>query len=1360
MARIGSISEYKEGKEDFESYLERLEQWMVANEVEDEKKVSVFLSLIGADAYKLLKSLLQPEKPSTKSYDQLTKALSDHYKPKPLVIMERFRFQKRNQQENESVSDFIVALKQLSTNCDFGTHLDDALRDRFVSGLRAEAIQRKLLAETNVTFKTACDTALSMEMASRNTLEFSGKIKESATVHRVYNQNKKRDDKRKSSNTSYGKSTTWQKSSVDDKQQQPYQPCYRCGGKHSASVCRFKQEKCHHCLKVGHIVRMCRNKKTPQKTHYVEQETDKSLAGGDDENSFGLYTVYTASNGNDGYEVDMNIEGQNMKMQLDTGACVSLISEIIYKRSLTHLPLSPCKIPLSTFSGESIPVLGRVLVNVKYEQQVANLPLVIVKGDRPALMGRNWLKTFKLNWKEIFQVRATGDVTDPDVAVILQRHKGVFEEGPSTIRGFKASIKMRKDAQPIFKKANPVPYALKEAVERELDRLETMGIISKTEKSEWAAPIVTVPKVDKSIRICGNYKVNINQSVEEETYPLPNTEDLFATLAGGKLFTKLDLSHAYQQLELDKDSEKYLTVNTHRGLYTYHRLSYGVSSAPSIFQAVMDQILQGIEHVTCFLDDILITAGSKEEHLCKLEKVLSRLEKYNVKVKKSKCQFMTNKVEYLGHIVDSEGLHPTREKVKAIVNAPSPTNVTELRSFLGLLNYYGRFLKNLSMQLRPLHELLKRESVWKWTSDCETAFKNAKDHLLQSTLVVHYDTRKPLKLACDASPYGVGAVISHVMDNGEEKPIAFASRTLTEAESKYAQIEKEALSIIFGVKKFHKYLYGRKFTLITDHKPLLAILGPKSAIPTLAALRMQRWALILMAYNYEIEYRQSADHANADALSRLPSKDRDGTAEEGQIFYFSVMEDLPVKANDIAHSTNKDPLLSRIRELTLNGWPSHVKEESLKPFFQRKTELSVEQGCVLWGMRVIVPPSLRQKLLYDLHQGHPGMCRMKALARSYMWWPCLDKDIEKTVQECTACQTVRQLPAAAPLHCWKWPTRVWQRIHIDFCEKDKQYFLVLVDSHSKWLEVVPMATTTSAKTIEVLRSIFASYGLPEEVVSDNGPQFTSSEFKQFLRGNGIKQTLVPAYHPASNGAAERSVQTVKSSLMKQVLADEGSVTLQHKLANFLLMYRSTPHTVTGVSPAELFLKRQVRTRFSLLKPSLAENVEKKQQMQKKYHDNRRNKLRVLTDGDQVRVRNFREGKEKWIRGRVVKRLGPVSYLIHDGVKERTVHIDHLLLSHEENVDYSNASDDLMTPDLDLNQPSSIQEAEKKIATPVPARSVVKSATPVTLNPAHFPHSPRNTPVKPAEPVTVSAATQQPGRRYPDRLRVPPKRLDL
>ncbi|KAI4881016.1 hypothetical protein NFI96_011261 [Prochilodus magdalenae] len=833
-----------------------------------------------------------------------------------------------------------------------------------------------------------------------------------------------------------------------------------------------------------------------------------------------MYSVYTTCNGQKGIMVDVEVEGKPVSMQLDTGAAVTLVPERVYNVALSHLPLEESKMQLSTFSGENIPLLGQVTVKVKYEDQRANLPLVIVRGDRPALLGRNWLSQLKLNWKGIFSVASARGAVDLELEAVLQRHQNVFSDGPGTIREFKASINVKPNAKPIFKKARPVPYALKDAVGRELDRLEQLGIISKVDRSEWAAPIVVVPKADKSIRICGDYKVTVNQSVVDETYPLPNTEDLFATLAGGTLFTKLDLSHAYQQLELEKSSEKFLTINTHRGLYVYHRLSYGVSTAPSIFQGVMDQILQGLDQVTCFLDDILITAKTRKEHLRKLEEVLSRLERYGVRVKRAKCKFMQDKVEYLGHLIDKEGLHPTETKVAAILNAPRPSNVTELRSFLGLLNYYGRFLKDLSTLLQPLHQLLKKEVPWTWSPECDIAFQKTKQQLLHSSLVGHYDTQKPLRLACDASPYGLGAVISHTMEDGQEKPIAFASRTLSEAERKYSQIEKEALAIIFGVKKFHKYLYGRRFTLITDHKPLLTILGSGSAIPTLAALRMQRWALTLMAYNYDIQYRRSEDHANADALSRLPGAENDDTAKENSIFFFSVWDELPVSAIDIAQSTRKDAVLSKVLEFTLRGWPNYAKDENLKPFFIRRLELSSEQGCILWGSRVIIPPAHRNRLLSELHQGHPGICQMKSLARSYMWWPKLDSDIEERVQHCRSCQAVRKLPAVAPLHCWPWPSRVWQRIHVDFAEKNGQYFFVLVDSHSKWLEVVPMTTTTAAKTIEVLRNIFSSYGLPEEIVSDNGPQFTSQEYKNFLRSNGIKQTLVPVYHPASNGAAE------------------------------------------------------------------------------------------------------------------------------------------------------------------------------------------------------------------------------------------------
>ncbi|GAA6080037.1 uncharacterized protein K02A2.6-like [Tachysurus ichikawai] len=370
-------------------------------------------------------------------------------------------------------------------------------------------------------------------------------------------------------------------------------------------------------------------------------------------------------------------------MLLDTGSAVSVVSEDFYQTNLNHFSLKPApELKLKSYSGQSIAVRGYIMIPVQYETQQVTLPLVIVKGSRPALIGRNWLKELHLNWEQIFTVYKVFTQADGTLGVneVLQRHQAVFSENQGCIEGFKAKIRIKPGTTPIFCKARPVPYALKEAVERELDRLEKMKVISKTEKSEWASPIVTVPKADKTIRVCGDYKISINQCMEEQTYPLPNAEDLFATLAGGTSFSKLDLSHAYQQLMLDEESEKYLTVNTHKGLYTFHRLSYGVSNTPANFQSVMDQILLGLDHVTCFLDDILITASSEEMHLKRLDEVLTRLEKHGVRVKLSKCQCFQSSVEHLGHRIDQEGLHPTNEKVAAINKAPEPRNVTELKS--------------------------------------------------------------------------------------------------------------------------------------------------------------------------------------------------------------------------------------------------------------------------------------------------------------------------------------------------------------------------------------------------------------------------------------------------------------------------------------------------------------------------------------------------------------------------------------------------------------------------------------------------------------------------------------------------------
>ena len=362
-------------------------------------------------------------------------------------------------------------------------------------------------------------------------------------------------------------------------------------------------------------------------------------------------------------------------------------------------------------------------------------------------------------------------------------------------------------------KARNVPYSMREKVDVEIDRLVKEGILEPVQFSEWGTPIVPVLKKDNTVRICGDYRLTVNQACKLDKYIIPRIKDLYTKFAGGKVFTKLDMSQAYLQLHVPL-----------------------------------------VPKVTVYLDDKLITGDSEEEHLENLEKVLQRLQKVGLRLKKSKCVFQTKEIKYLGYKLNADGLHPT--EIRAIKKAKTPTNVTELKSYLGLLNYYGKFLPNLSTKLQPLYKLLKKDCRWHWSEEQEKAFSSTKQFLESDSLLVHYDPNKELIMACKASPYGIGAVISHKLEDETEKPIAFASRTLSEAEKGYSQVEKECLAVIYGIKKFHQYVYGRHFQIVTNHKPITTLFSESKGMTTMASNRIQRWSLSLSAYAIPLSLNQ------------------------------------------------------------------------------------------------------------------------------------------------------------------------------------------------------------------------------------------------------------------------------------------------------------------------------------------------------------------------------------------------------------------------------------------------------------------------------------------------------------------------
>ena len=1107
--------------------------------------------------------------------------------------------------------------------------MNEALRDRLVCGLRNQSIQKHLLSEANLTLAKAAETAQGMEAAEKNAKKFQGG--ESAPVYRMVPQ------RRKPSPTS------------------PSKPCYRCGGvDHTHSACRFRDATCHKCQKKGHIAKVCRSGKKPTQQR-PQQSRSRPVRTIDQEpvsdEEFTLFRV--EGKGLHPIVVTMGVNGQQLPMEVDTGAAVSLISSATQTKLFPKCQLDSSQAILTTYTGKQMPVVGQMKVEVSYQKQSAPLTLYVVKGQGPSLVGRDWLRQIRLDWKSIGMAALSSKAE-----ALVGKFPEVFEEGSGLMNTFQASLHLKPECRPKFHKARPVPFALKQAIDRELDRLEGEGIVEKVSHSQWAAPVVPVPKGDGQIRLCGDYKVTINPVLDVDQYPLPKPDDLFATLAGGKKFTKIDLTHAYQQMSLEESCRELVTINTHRGLYRYTRLPHGVASAPAVFQKTMDVVLQGLPKVICYLDDILVTGTSEEEHLENVEKVLQRL---NIRAKRAKCTFMGDSVEYLGHRIDATGLHTTTSKVEAISKAPQPRNVQELRSYLGLLHYYGKFMPSLATLLHPLNALLKAGHKWAWTQECARAFESTKKLLAAAPVLAHYDPSLPMKMAGDASAYGIGAVISHVFPDGQERPIAFASRTLTATERNYSQIEKEALSVVYGIRKFHQYLYGRRVVLVTDHKPLTTVLGPKNGIPPLAAARLQRWALLLSAFSYDIEFKPTRQHGNADGLSRLPLGHRQAAALECHsmtaegAFVIGQMQALPVTVERLQTATRQDPVLSKVLLYAREGWPTETPEE-YKTFLNRKHELSTEGDCLLWDTGVVVPSKLRARLVEELHRDHPGVTRMKAVARSYMWWPGLDKELEECARGCQACQAFKSAPAVAPLHPWLWPAKPWQRVHIDFAGPFLgKMFLIAVDSYSKWPEVVEMTSTEAPKTIRELRKIFAANGLPEQLVTDNWPQFVSAEFATFAKMNGIKHIRCAPYHPSSNGAAERFVQTFKRAMK----AGHGtSLPLSQRVSNFLLTYRTTPHATTSETPSQLLMGRKIRTRLDLLRPDVERRVGCKQAQQKADHDRHARSLELHT-GQSVMARNLRPGAP-WVPGVVVERLGPLTYRVQvDSGQLWKRHLDHL-----------------------------------------------------------------------------------------------------
>lgn len=702
--------------------------------------------------------------------------------------------------------------------------------------------------------------------------------------------------------------------------------------------------------------------------------------------------------------------------------------------------------------------------------------------------------------------------------------------------------------------------------------------------------------------------------------------------------------------------------------YRYKRLMFGICSAPELFQKVMETIVAGLEGVVVFLDDVMVYGRSSEEHDRRLNALLDRLESYGVLLNHQKCQYNVTSLQFLGYDLSADGVKPTESRVQAIQEFRAPLSASELRSFLGLVTYVGRFVPHLASKTDPLRSLLRKGVPFKWEEIHQKAFESIKQEILSTGFLGFFNPADTTLLIADASPTGLGAVLLQENRSNEKRIIAFASKALTDLERKYFQTEREALALVWAVERFKLFLLGTKFKLITDCKPLDFLFSHRSK----PCPRIERWVLRVQSFSFEVVYQPGATNL-ADSLSRLPVVQPKPFDQDTELYIMKVTTSAIPEAltiQEIEEHTNRDEMIQKVMIALDNGvWPDEIK--MFKPF---QTELYRSGGLLMRGERIVIPADLQQQTLRIAHESHPGIVSMKRRLRQKVWWPAVDKQAEKVVKSCKSCTIVSALDPPEPIKNTRMPDRAWADLAADFVGPlpSGHNLLVIVDYFSRFVEVVVMKQITATLTVQAFHETFCRFGFPETLKTDNGPQFTGEEMKTFCKQFGIEHRKTTPYWPQANGEVERVNGMIEKHLKISHLEE---TEWKWDLRMSVLMYNSTPHSSTGVAPSVLLFGRLIRDKLPAVSTGpnrLIEEAMDRDKVSKRksadYTDSRRRaKQRELKAGDIVFVkRMIKDNKlastfspEEW---KIVHRCGS-DVTLQSMVSDKIIHrnVAHLKL---------------------------------------------------------------------------------------------------
>ncbi|KAK3752378.1 hypothetical protein QZH41_000375 [Actinostola sp. cb2023] len=1079
----GNFTRFTTAKDDpnlgakFTDWLAKFENELIAWGVDDDRqRKALLLSHAGDGAWEKWLTCTTEEKGDDKAYDSAKKTLSDYFDKKRDPDFEVTKFRECVQKPEQSIDSYVTQLRSLARYCDFGNRADDEIKLQIKLNCASSRLRRKAFAEPQWKLDDLVKYARALEISNKQASEIE---------HIPTNVNAVKFVRPRQQGAARAPAT---RNRQPRDRQAPMNKsnnntCGNCGYEYphqgGSENCPAAKTTCRYCQNKGHFERVCRKKKL-----------DNANGQGNNTETRLRRPLELQRSHNEGIPVEDKEDEETYQR----------INDNYFKAKGMEVKLSNTKLVIRTYnSNKPLPLLGKFKAHVESKDKVITTTFYVTEGNPGNLLSFNSCVNL-----ELIQVSnninrlPTSD--HPNTGKLMQRYPELFEDKIGQLKDYEVKLHIDPDVKPVAQPHRRVPFHLRAKVEEEINQLLDADVIEKVEgPTPWVSPIVVTPKPRRH-----------------------------RTKSG------------YHQLTLAPESRYITTFATHTGLYRYKRLSFGINAAAEVFQHAISQLLADIPGALNISDDVIVFGQTQNDHDETLEKTLKKFSDNHLTLNAKKCEFNKTSLEFFGFVFSDGGMKPDPKKVEDIQNLEPPTNVKELRSVLGMTGYSSRFIPDYATITAPLRELTHKNSSWNWTTTHQEAFETLKEKLQSAPALAYFDISKSTEIAVDASPVGLGAILTQKDENGHSHVIAYGSRSLTKTEQNYSQTEREALAIVWGCEHYHLYCYGKALTVFTDHKPLTSIFNNPLSKPT---PRIERWSLRLQPYQPNIVYAPGPDNP-ADYMSRHPKKQIEVNSREEKIaeeyINFVSQHAVPIAINleEVKSATLNDHTLQRVIECIRNGsWYKkdaqdlRLDNRAFNSYQMVKDELSVnaEGNLVLRGTKIVMPDSLQNRSVDIAHEGHQGMVKTKALIREKVWFPFIDTLIEDKINSCLACQSTTKRNIREPLQMSKLPDGPWLEISADLFGPlpSGQHLLVVIDDYSRFPEVEIVHSTSADAVVPHLDNIISRHQIPIKIRTDNGPPFNSESFAQYTQHMGIKHRKITPLWPEANGECERFMRNLK-----------------------------------------------------------------------------------------------------------------------------------------------------------------------------------------------------------------------------------------